>query len=53
MNPKNSGKAWSHSDVLQLSKLAQGNMPTRVIALKMQRSPVAIQSKASNELKSV
>lgn len=49
MNPKNSGKAWSHSDVLQLTKLAQGNTPTRVIALKMQRSPVAIQSKASNE----
>ena len=49
MNPKNSGKAWSHSDVQQLSKLARGNTPTRVIALKMQRSAVAVQSKASNE----
>ena len=49
MTPKNNGKAWSSTDVQQLSKLAQGNTPTRVIALKMDRTPAAIQSKASNE----
>ncbi len=49
MTPKNNGKAWLPADIQQLSKLAQGNTPTRVIALKMGRTPAAIQSKASNE----
>ena len=49
MIPKNNGKAWSPADVQQLSKLAQGNTPTRVIALKMDRTPMAIQSKAFDE----
>jgi hypothetical protein len=49
MIPKNNGKAWSPADVQQLSKLAHANTPTRVIALKMERTPSAIQAKASNE----
>ncbi|GJE26246.1 hypothetical protein [Methylobacterium organophilum] len=47
--PTNSGKEWSPSEVRQLKELAKGNTPTRVIGLKMGRSPGAIQSKASEE----
>ena len=47
--PTNHGKAWSPSDNKQLKELAKGNTPTRVIGLKMGRTPVAVQTKA-NEL---
>lgn len=47
--PKNHGKLWSPSDNKQLKDLAKGNTPTRVIGLKMGRTPEAIYSKA-NEL---
>ncbi|MGO8282179.1 hypothetical protein ACC795_12260 [Rhizobium ruizarguesonis] len=47
--PANSGKAWTDQQVRQLKDLAAGNTPTRVIALKMDRSPAAIQAKASGE----
>ena len=49
MGPKNSGKAWTSTEVEVLGVLAKGNTPTRVIALKLQRTPVAVQSKASAE----
>jgi len=45
--PKNSGKAWTPPQVQELKTLAKGNTPTRVIALKMGRTPDAIQSEAS------
>jgi hypothetical protein len=44
---KNSGKSWSPSDVSQLKQLAKGNTPTRVIGLKLGRTPAAVNSKAS------
>ena len=44
---RNSGKSWSTNDVQQLRALAAGNTPTRVIGLKLGRTPEAIQSKAS------
>jgi hypothetical protein len=47
--PKNAGKAWSPAEVKQLKQEANGNTPTRVIALHMQRTPEAIYSKASQE----
>ena len=47
--PSNHNKQWSAAEVKQLQKLADGNTPTRVIALKMDRTPAAIQSKASAE----
>jgi hypothetical protein len=47
--PMNSGKAWTPTQVQQLKALAKGNTPTRVIALKMSRTPAAIQSEASRE----
>ena len=45
--PPNQGKPWTKSDVRTLEKLADGNTPTRVIGLKMGRTPEAIYSKAS------
>lgn len=47
--PKNNGKDWTEGDVKKLAELARGNTPTRVIALKMQRTPAAVQQKASKE----
>lgn len=47
--PKNHGTDWSKSDVSQLKQLAAENTPTRVIGLKMGRTPGAVQGKASNE----
>lgn len=47
--PTNDGKAWTPTQVQQLKTLANGNTPTRVIGLKMGRTPAAISSKASNE----
>lgn len=47
--PKNHGTSWSKDDVSQLKQLAKENTPTRVIGLKMQRSPGAVQGKASHE----
>ncbi len=44
---RNSGKIWTGADRQQLRKLARENTPTRVIGLKMGRTPGAVQSKAS------
>ena len=46
---RNSGKAWSPADVTQLRKLAKGNTPTRVIGMKLGRTPAAVQGKATGE----
>jgi hypothetical protein len=45
---RNTGKAWTPSDVKQLKQLARGNTPTRVVGLKLGRTPAAVQSKASS-----
>lgn len=47
--PSNSGKPWTRADVKQLRELAKHNTPTRVIGLKMQRTPAAVASKASEK----
>lgn len=49
MSAKNSGKPWTPGQVQELKALAAGNTPTRVIGLKMGRSPSAVQTKASAE----
>jgi hypothetical protein len=46
---RNSGKPWTGGHVKQLKTLAQGNTPTRVIGLKLGRTPAAVQKKASEE----
>jgi hypothetical protein len=45
--PANHNKQWSKQDVAQLKTLAKENTPTRVAALKLGRTPDAIQNKAS------
>ncbi len=47
--PGNHGKHWTPQDVAQLKHLAKENTPTRVIGLKMQRTPDAVAQKASTE----
>ena len=47
--PSNHGKAWKPAEVTQLRELARGNTPTRVIGLKLDRTPGAVQTKASDE----
>lgn len=46
---RNSGSTWKPSDVQSLRKLAAGNTPTRVIGLKLGRTPEAVRTKASVE----
>lgn len=46
---RNSGKAWSREDVRQLRRLANEDTPTRVIGLKLVRTPEAVYTKASDE----
>ena len=47
--PPNAGKPWTPSAVKQLKDLAAGNTPTRVIGIKLGRTPEAVQQKASQE----
>jgi hypothetical protein len=47
--PGNHGKHWTPEAVSQLNDLAKQNTPTRVIGLKMQRTPEAVAQKASQE----
>lgn len=46
---RNSGKAWSQEDVKQLKQMAKENTPTRVIGLKLGRTPGAVYNKASEK----
>ena len=46
---RNSGKPWSSSEVSKLRELAKGNTPTRVIGLKLGRTPAGVSTKASQE----
>ena len=47
--PANHGKDWSSAAVRNLRELARGNTPTRVMGLKLGRTPGAVQQKASEE----
>lgn len=47
--PPNHGKAWTPSDVRKMSELIKQNTPTRVMGLKLGRTPGAVQQHA-NEL---
>ncbi|MCU7370733.1 hypothetical protein PEC18_07520 [Paucibacter sp. O1-1] len=47
MSAEKNGKRWTGTDVQQLKGLAAGNTPTRLIAHRLQRTPAAVQSKAS------
>jgi hypothetical protein len=51
--PTNSGKPWSEKDESKLVTLIDRNTPTRVIALKLERTENAIRSKAQELNKSL
>jgi len=46
---RNTGKPWTDQDVRMLRSLANQNTPTRVMGLKLGRTPASVRSKASNE----
>lgn len=46
---RNSGKAWTSSEVKQVKQLASDNTPTRVIGLKIGRTAAAVYQKASEK----
>ena len=46
---RNTGKSWTNSDVRQLRQLARENTPTRVMGLKLGRTPQAVRTRASQE----
>ena len=47
--PKNHGKPWAPAEVKELRQLAKENTPTRVMGIKLGRTPDAVQSKAQQE----
>jgi hypothetical protein len=47
LSDRNSGEPWTSDDVSTLRDLARHNTPTRVIGLKIGRTPEAVASKAS------
>jgi hypothetical protein len=47
--PPNHGKPWTEKEIKQLKVEVKQNTPTRVIALKHQRTETAIYGKASEE----
>lgn len=46
---RNTGKPWTSADKRELRKLAAENTPTRVIGLKLGRTPAAVQNQASKQ----
>lgn len=47
--PAKSGTPWTSADIAKLRDLANGNTPTRLIALKLERTPTAVTDKAAVE----
>lgn len=47
--PKNHNKPWTAKDQRELSDLARQNTPTRVIGIKLGRTPDAVASQASQQ----
>lgn len=47
--PPNHGKPWTGKEVADLKALAKGNTPTRVIGIKLERTPASVAKKASEE----
>lgn len=46
---RNSGKPWTYPEQVKLQVLATGNTPTRVIGLKLGRSPAAVYAQAQKQ----
>ena len=43
---RNSGKEWNSGDIQKIKQMANENTPTRVIGLKLGRTPAAVYKKA-------
>lgn len=46
---RNTGKPWTSAEKQELRDLARQNTPTRVIGLKLGRTPDAVQNQASKQ----
>jgi hypothetical protein len=46
--PEHANEPWTKADKGQLEQLAKKNTPTRVIGIKLERTPGAVQTEASN-----
>lgn len=46
MANENKGKQWTKEEIIKLNKLADGNTPTGLIAMKLGRTEAGVQSKA-------
>jgi hypothetical protein len=46
---RNTGKPWTPGEKQELRNLARENTPTRVIGLKLGRTPAAVQNQASKQ----
>lgn len=47
--PEKQRQPWTGPDKQKLRELARGNTPTRVIAIKLERTPAAVQNQASKQ----
>jgi hypothetical protein len=47
--PDNHGEGWSNEDMSELKRLAKENTPTRVMGLKLGRTPTSIYAKAARD----
>lgn len=47
--PPNQGKDWTSKDEAQLKKLIKEDTPTRVMGLKLGRTPAAVQQHANEQ----
>jgi hypothetical protein len=45
--PEHAHEPWTRVQKTELKKLARENTPTRIIALKLERTPSAVQTEAS------
>lgn len=48
-NPKHHREPWTPEDVAKLRELAEANMPTRLMGLKIGRTPGAVASEAHRQ----
>lgn len=46
--PANAGKYWTRDDIAKLRQLARENTPTRVMALKLDRTAEAVRGKSND-----
>jgi hypothetical protein len=47
--PAHHGEEWTDAQIQRLRELARGNTPTRVIGIKLGRTPDAVRNRASEE----